>query len=413
MYDSPKISLPQRHRMDDGGTIAAGSAERRISLAFLSLFVLCLAVPMLQTIYPVAQLIFPGFEAMIPPLEERRQPNPSPAPALLFRTDGAFAAALNKWFDDRVGFRDLFIRAKNQVDYTLFRTSRKVYVGYGGWHFEHNGPPMSAQTLTALKTSIVALAEKLREKGVRLVVVGYPDKSEIYPEEAPPELPKRSEGGNFERLRQFLASRTDLIFIDAQKLLKRERTLTSEHLYAKTDLHPTPVGQLPVVKEIIARIAHAEGRPQIRWNENFTLAHGVMGPGSETRFLSLLTPAALEKDYPYFKGAYTIGGQEPDGHWVLTNPNVAVADEGIGRPFDWEFVSLPELCNQRLPGMVLFGNSFSDYYWPLGLHRYFCFIRRARDPMSRLKLFYETMPANTKYFIFQFYEPIAAPPTFN
>jgi hypothetical protein len=81
------------------------------------------------------------------------------------------------------------------------------------------------------------------------------------------------------------------------------------------------------------------------------------------------------------------------------------ADAGIGRPFDWEFRSLPELCAARLPGMVLFGNSYSDLYWALGLQRYFCFIRRARDPVSRFKLFYDTMPAGTKYFIFEYYEP--------
>ena len=81
------------------------------------------------------------------------------------------------------------------------------------------------------------------------------------------------------------------------------------------------------------------------------------------------------------------------------------ADAGIGRPFDWEFRSLPELCAARLPGLVLFGNSFSDLYWALGLQRYFCFIRRAREPISRFKLFYDTMPAGTKYFIFEYYEP--------
>ena len=81
------------------------------------------------------------------------------------------------------------------------------------------------------------------------------------------------------------------------------------------------------------------------------------------------------------------------------------ADAGIGRPFDWEFRSLPELCAARLPGLVLFGNSFSDLYWALGLQRYFCFIRRAREPISRFKLFYDTMPAGTKYFILEYYEP--------
>jgi hypothetical protein len=53
--------------------------------------------------------------------------------------------------------------------------------------------------------------------------------------------------------------------------------------------------------------------------------------------------------------------------------------------------------------MVLFGNSFSDFYWSLGLHHYFCFIRRARDPISRFTLFYDTIPAGTKYFIFEYY----------
>jgi hypothetical protein len=37
--------------------------------------------------------------------------------------------------------------------------------------------------------------------------------------------------------------------------------------------------------------------------------------------------------------------------------------------------------------------------------RYFCFIRRARDPVSRFKAFYETMPADTKYFVFEYYQP--------
>ena len=109
---------------------------------------------------------------------------------------------------------------------------------------------------------------------------------------------------------------------------------------------------------------------------------------------------------PYYQGAYTIGGKESDGEWYLPNPRVLVsADDGIGRSFDWEFRARPELCAQRLPGMVLFGNSFSDFYWALGLQRYFCFIRRARTPMSRFAAFFAAMPEGTRYFIFQYYLP--------
>src|SRR5208282_2446808 len=96
-------------------------------------------------------------------------------------------------------------------------------------------------------------------------------------------------GGNYDRFKQFLAARSDLIFIDAEAILKREKSLTSEHLYFETDLHVTEVGQLPVVKQIIAQIAQAEGRGDIRWGEKFTLQHGPGGAaGGEARFMSLL-----------------------------------------------------------------------------------------------------------------------------
>jgi hypothetical protein len=147
-----------------------------------------------------------------------------------------------------------------------------------------------------------------------------------------------------------------------------------------------------------------EGRADIHWNENFTLTHSFWSGGGEARFMSLLSPPS--EVVAHFRGTYTVGGEATDGQWFLPDPHVLErADEGIGRSFDFEFRSLPELCPQRLPGTVLFGNSFSDPYWTLGLHRYFCFIRRARNPISRFKAFYDSIPPGTKYFIFEYIEP--------
>ena len=260
--------------------------------------------------------------------------------------------------------------------------------------------------MIALEDRFVVFAKILSDRGIRLVVVGYPDKSRIYPEMAPPELPLIPTGGNNDKLRQFLASQPSLTFIDAQAIFEREKPLTTERIYGKTDMHATEVGQLPVVKEIVAQIAHLEGRPDIHWNENFTLMHQDMPPGGEGQFLAPLVPIK-EKDYAWHEPGYKIGGTEPDGTWYLPDPRIRepVAIDDAGRPFDWEFRSLPELCPQRLPGMVLFGNSFSDVYWTLGLHRYFCFIRRARDPIRRFKLFYDTIPEGTKYFIYEYIDP--------
>jgi hypothetical protein len=391
-------------------TNSAGSAGARLSTVFLAVVIVFLVVPLLQTLHP--------FIRTVRPVDERRASYPPPSPWLLLQATGDFAAGLNKWFDDRVGFRDLFIRTKNQIDYSIFATSRKVYVGSNGWLFDRDNPGLvverlDAGGLAALEGSFLALARRLHERGVRLVVIGYPDKARIYPEMLPAEAPLPPRGGNADKLRQFLSRQPALTFIDAEEIFRRESSTSTDRLYFKTDLHATEPAQLPVVREIIAQIARSENRSDISWDEKFERAVRKWGPGSDGRSLALLVP--VHEDAPYFKGTYTIGGDEPDGHWNIPDRRVFdSADDGVGRPFDWEFLSRPELCKQRLPGMVIFGNSFSDFYWALGLHRYFCFIRRARDPISRFPLFFDTIPEATKYFIFEYYLPwvtVHAPPS--
>jgi hypothetical protein len=396
----PDIFATSKPTLRRAWAIASQHAERNLSYAFLGFGALCLVMPLLQTLYP-------AFGTIVAPLEERRVANPFPPLRLLAGTDGSFAAGLNKWFDDRAGFRDLFIRTKNQIDYTLFQTSKKVWVGSDGWLFDRYPANLDLDDaqLAILQNGFVTLAHWLRDKDINLIVVGYPDKSALYSEMAPARMQILwTRNSNYGRLRQFLASRSELTFIDAEEVMKREKLRTSEKLYLKTDMHATEVAQIAVVKEVVAQAAQMAARPDVRWDEKLTLMHVQWGGGSQARFMALLTQPVEEE--PFYDGVYNIGGTESDGYWNI--PDHAVlerVDDGIGRPFDWEFQSRPDLCASRLPGMVLFGNSFSDPYWSLGLHRYFCFSRRARDPHSRFKLFYDTMPAGTKYFIFEYYTP--------
>jgi len=300
------------------------------------------------------------------------------------------------------------IRAKNQVDYSLFHTSKKVYIGINGWLFYRNRfdsiASADAAGLAALEASYLTLARRLNDKGIHLIVIGYPQKAALYPEMAPPDMPLPPAGGNYDRFRDFLASRSELTFIDAEPIMKDLKASSAELLYAKGDIHATQFAQRAVVKEIVTRIAQIEGRPDIHWDEKLTLTHLHWRGGIERNALAVLFPP--DNEIPVLEGGYSVGEPEPDGQWTVTDPDFTDrADSGVGRPFDFEYRSRPELCRQRLPGTVLFGNSFSDYYWTLGLQRYFCFIRRARDPISRFKPFYETVPADTKYFIFEYYEP--------
>jgi alginate O-acetyltransferase complex protein AlgJ len=400
MFGLPDIRATPRSTLRGAWAVAGRHWQRNLSCVFLGFSALCLVVPLLQTLYPV-------FGTVVAPLQERRALSPLPPLRLITGTNGDFAAGLNKWFDDRVGFRALFIRAKNQIDYTVFDTSKKVWVGSDGWLFDRYpaGTDLDDDRLAILENGFVTLAHWLGDRDVHLIVVGYPDKSALYPEMAPPRMPQLwTSDSNYGRLRQFLANRSELAFIDAEAIMKREKPRTAERLYNKADMHVTEVAQIAVVKEIVAQAARAENRLDVRWDEKLKLSHARINGGSQARFMALLTPP--EEEMPYYAGSYAIGATEPDGHWNIPDPIVLErADAGIGRPFDWEFRSLPELCASRLPGMVLFGNSYSDLYWALGLQRYFCFIRRARDPVSRFKLFYDTMPAGTKYFIFEYYAP--------
>jgi SGNH hydrolase-like domain, acetyltransferase AlgX len=402
--DAFSDGLPTNRQVAAKASISPG---RPMSAVFLALVVVCLVVPLLESLHPFLGTI-------VAPVDEHRTANRFPSPSLLLRASGDFADGLNKWFDDRVGFRDVLIRTKNQIDYSVFSTSRKVYVGSDGWLFERDpGLPLErldANGFDALKTSFLELARKLGEKGIRLLVIGYPDKSRIYPEMVPADAQTLLPGGNYDKLRRFLALETTLTFIDVEEVLRREKLATTDRLYFKTDLHATERGQVAVIKEIIARIARAEGRPDIRWNENFERINVVWGPGNEARFLAPLVPVL--ENYSAFKGTYKPGDGESDGHWTIPEPQAYQrTDDGIGPLFAWEFHSLPGLCRERLPGTVLLGVSFVDLYPALGLHRYFCSFRRldplnSRAAVNRLTLFLDSVPDDTKYFIYQYYAPL-------
>ena len=361
-------------------------------------------MPLLQTVYPV-------LPPLVQEVDEHRSPAPLPVPGLLLDEKGGFAAALNKWFDDRMGFRDLFIRTKNQIDYSLFGTSRKVYVGTDGWLFERittdeqlKFDQLSSTELRVYKDAFKSVADQLRQRGVQLVVVRYPGKATLYPEFLPSSLRGIVTDRNYDELNRFMASQKGIIFIDAGAILKQEKAATGKHLYYKTDLHVNLAGTIAVVKSIVERIAEAEGRPEIRWHENLDMATADWNAGADARFLALLKP--ISERNPYARAGYTVGQAESDGKWTvgeLRPANQLAAGEIPS--FMFEFHPTPDLCFNRLPGMVLYGNSFSNNYWNVGLHRYFCFTRRAYQMINRLPAVVGTLPPGTKYVIYQYYDP--------
>jgi alginate O-acetyltransferase complex protein AlgJ len=351
------------------------------------------------------------------PIDEHRQLNAFPSFSLLRRAGvAAFVDASNRWFEDHIGLRDLFIRTKNQIDYSLFDTSHKIYVGSDRWLFdrERTDDRFDIERLNERDFSIVVdsfrrLAATLGQRGVHLVLVGYPDKATIYKEYLPYDAPRPPQGdSNLDRLRASLATDPSIIFIDVQKLLLPLKG--GPRLFNKTDLHPTLRAAIPVLREIVSRIASVEQRPGLTWHEKLQWRPGGRYlDGGEARFLALLR--SFGENVEAASPMDTVGKSEPDGRWAFDQRQVNYSF-GPSPIFRWGFESTPNNCGNRLPGAMLWGDSFSDTYEALWLPHYFCFMRRAKTPIERLPLFISDMPTGTKYFIFQFvdtYLPCEAP----
>jgi hypothetical protein len=351
------------------------------------------------------------------PLDEHRFREPPPSFALLRNGDGvAFADAANRWADDRIGLRDLFIKVKNQIDLSVFGVSRKVYIGSDGWLFDRDNANarveierLSDDGFATLNKSFLDLAEFLRRRDITLIIVGYVDKSIFYSAYMPDDAPRFPKFGRLGQLWQFLRRSREFAFIDAAALLESHRA--DGPLYYKTDIHPNLLGGMPVVKEIVRTIAAKERRPDIAWNEHFDFKRASKSTGVENLRLATLHPAA--EDVLGAPNLYVVGKDNAFGHWI-TDPRRINYPSGSSLPiFDWEFIARPGTCDSKLPAAALFGDSFSDLYWDLGIQNYFCSLRRARTSIRRLPAYLNDLPADTRYFIFEFasaFLPEQAPP---
>jgi hypothetical protein len=111
------------------------------------------------------------------------------------------------------GFGDLFIRAKNQIDYSLFHTSRKVFIGSANWLFlrEHADELVSVERSgdrwrLDVYTKLLTVARYLHKQGILFVVLDVPEKSNVYPAMIPTDMPRRSTVTSFDKLGEQLAA---------------------------------------------------------------------------------------------------------------------------------------------------------------------------------------------------------------
>jgi len=209
----------------------AGWARGRLLSVFLAFRRALLVLPLLQTLHPsLAPLFDRSRRASRPPTHSIA------APAVA--GDRRLRVGLNKWFDDRAGFREPVYPDQKPIDYSIFSTLAKLrrLERLAGVRPRQSGlfrERLDASGLAALEAKFLNL-HAADEKGARLVVIGYPDKARMYPAM----LRRRRRfprARNADKLRQFLSQQSALTFIDAERDFPARRVHIDDALYYKTD----------------------------------------------------------------------------------------------------------------------------------------------------------------------------------
>ncbi len=125
-------------------------------------------------------------------INENRYKKQLPAESILqgFTGDGSYWKKLEEVFNDNFGFRDLFIRTKNQILYTVFDYSKELYIGKDNYmsYFNDvaleqiNNERISPERFTEIMEAYHRVEAFCEEKGLELFYLVAPQKNTVFPE---------------------------------------------------------------------------------------------------------------------------------------------------------------------------------------------------------------------------------------
>lgn len=362
---------------------------RGIKIVFLAIVGVLLVLPGLQMFFPLVR---------IASLEEYRRLTPFPDLSKLFNEEHArLAPSINKWFDDNVGFRGLLTRISNQVDYSIFGYSRNVLIGWHGrfyepiWTMYQVDQEREGEKLQEkLRTKIVAIANYLARRNIKLVVVSIPLSASLYPQYLPASAPRIPHPSQMEKFGTFLKGQSDIIYVDGMDTLSPH---TAEDLFFKTDPHYNPVGGYLMARAVVHAIAMAEGRESDPWERQIHFVPFVGWSGAFSRFLAVFNPPVET----------FIGNDAPSSFDEKHPPPGQSLVVGVP-PFEAIYHNDPRLPD-RLPPMLLYGNSFSDWWESLGLYECFSAVYRVRGKGDDIAQTLRAIPPGTRYLVFQYLAP--------
>lgn len=325
----------------------------------------------------------------IPPVEELRPLASYPAgwEGSYLDTDKNYAR-FEKAFADHLGLRSMMIRTKNEIDYRLFRTSRRVYYGKNGELYGRSIAdfelPLTELVLEtkadASYAGLLRLAAQLRAQGTTMVLLTPLQKQYFTRERLPFFAPRVADDARFMRYYQRLKATPELHFVDFIALLR-----ANEHKfppYYKQDFHWTGPLAVAVSADTVRVIAELEGVP-LRWRHQLEVEQRPF-VGVETRFAGRLNTDQQIIE-PFVKH-----------NWPELHTRHKRDADATGIEFDTGLLARTDL----LPPTCMFGNSFTDGMVDNGLVEHFQQFTRLSRKQS-LESLPKLVAGRCKYLIMQ------------
>lgn len=294
----------------------------------------------------------------VPPVEELRPLAPPPLQwqGAWYDVDRNYGR-FERWFADHLGLRDLMIRAKNELDYQLFRSSSRVYYGrdhelYGRNLSDHELPATEALLATPASQEAVALgvrrfAQRLQQEGITMVLIAPMEKQYFTRERLPFFAPRLPADSRFMALYRRLQADPQLHMIDVWGLLQARQGQFP--IFYRQDFHWTDLMAATVAAETTNLIATLEGSA-LRWRHPLRYAYQPF-EGVEARFSARLN------------GGEQVSEPVLTPDWTPRHRQTSLDPGATGLEFETDTLDDPAL----LPATCMYGNSFSDGMLRAGL----------------------------------------------
>lgn len=248
---------------------------------------------------------------------------------------GEYCTAFEDWFNDNFQLRDLFIRTKNQIQYSLFDLASGVYVGEDDYLFYQSvvafeqiyNERLSDDELGEIDSLLLELKERVEALGAEFYCMFPPQKNTVFPERAASVPVTRPTPNRYEQWCQELGSgELGESFIDVLPVLRGAEE--NYPTYYKTDFHWNSYGATVAFTELVNRVAGRE----IYSPENYQVAYGGWFQGGQLNNFSTLKVQGEQLLVTIKNGSITMADRTGESSFLpVTSYLVNTEDAPLGK----------------------------------------------------------------------------------